>query len=111
MENNSNIQGSLKPPFWRGLRRPNKYLIAVIVFAVIMLFIDKNDYFIQRQRTTELNNLLQSKKYYTDEINKEKATLEKLRYNPASMEKIAREKYLMKKDNEDLFIVNEEVKP
>ncbi len=88
----------------------NKYLIAFGVFAAIILFFDKNDLFIQHQRTSELNSLLQSKKYYTDEISKEKATLEKLRYNPASMEKIAREKYFMKKDNEDLFIVNEEVK-
>jgi cell division protein DivIC len=84
----------------------NKYVIAIVVFAVLMLFVDRNDMFVQRQRTKQLNDLLASKKFYQDEIEKTKKTLSNLRDNPAALEKYARENYLMKKDNEDLFIVD-----
>ncbi len=85
----------------------NKYLLAFSAFVAWMLFFDKNDVFIQRQRFRELKELQQSKKYYSAEILKEKSELEKLRYSPATLEKYAREKYLMHADNEDLFLVPE----
>jgi cell division protein FtsB len=47
----------------------------------------------------------ESKAYYTAEIAKERKALEELKSNPAAIEKYAREKYLMKRDNEDLFII------
>ena len=72
-----------------------------------MLIFDKNDIFTQMERRNELNNLLRSKQYFTDEINAEKAELDKLRTNPATLERYAREKYLMKRDNEDLYLVPE----
>ena len=84
----------------------NKYLIAIIVFAVLMLFVDRNDIFVQRQRIKQLNDLLASKKFYQDEIEKTKKNLSDLRDNPAALEKYARENYLMKKDNEDLLIID-----
>jgi cell division protein DivIC len=86
----------------------NKYLIALAAFTVWMLFFDKNDIFVQRQRRAEFHDLQQSKKYYTEEILKEKTELGKLRYNPATLEKYAREKYYMKRENEDLFLVPED---
>ena len=55
----------------------------------------------------ELNDLQQSKKYYTDQINKERIELENLKNNPAILEKYARENYYMKRDNEDLFLIPE----
>ncbi len=84
----------------------NKYVIAIIVFAVLMLFIDKNNMFEQRQRMLQLKELQTSKKFYQAEIEKTKKTLADLKDNPAALEKYARENYLMKKDNEDLFIVD-----
>ncbi|SRR5690606_68424 len=85
----------------------NKYFIAFAVFLSFMLIFDKNDIFTQMERRNELNNLLRSKQYFTDEINAEKAELDKLRTNPATLERYAREKYLMKRDNEDLYLVPE----
>lgn len=85
----------------------NKYLIAIGVFAVIMLFFDKNDVFTQSGRSGQLRELLQSKQYYTDEISVESKELEKMKTNPGALEQYAREKYLMKRDNEDLFIIPE----
>lgn len=85
----------------------NKYFITFAIFAMVMLVFDKNDLFTQAERKRELNNLLRSKQFFTDQINAEKAELDKLRTNPATLERYAREKYLMKKDNEDLFLIPE----
>ena len=85
----------------------NKYFIAFSAFAITLLFFDRNDLFIQWNRTGQLRELQQSKKYYEEKIAAEKAELERLKSNPATIEQYAREKYLMKKDNEDLFIVKE----
>lgn len=85
----------------------NKYLIASIAFAAIMLFFDKNDIFTQMARNRQLKQLEESRDYYTERIANEQKELDKLRSNPATVEKYAREKYLMKRENEDLFIVSE----
>jgi cell division protein FtsB len=83
----------------------NKYLISLSVFAAILLFFDKNDFFSQNQRRNELLELQQSKEYYTKQLAVERKELEQLKTNPATLEKYAREKYLMKRDNEDLFVL------
>ncbi|HKZ67919.1 MAG TPA: septum formation initiator family protein [Chitinophagaceae bacterium] len=85
----------------------NKYLIALGVFAVILLFFDKNDVFTQSARKRQLKDLQESKQYYTNRIATERKELEELKSNPGTLEKYAREKYLMKRDNEDLFIIPE----
>ena len=72
-----------------------------------MLFFDKNDVFTQRERRKELKALQESKAYYTEEITKEKKVSQELRSNPAAIEKYAREHYLMKRDNEDIFIIQD----
>ena len=87
----------------------NKYFIAFGVFAAIMLFFDKNDVFTQSARNKQLKELQESKQYYSDRIASERKELEQLKSNPGTVEKYAREKYLMKRDNEDLFIVPESV--
>lgn len=84
----------------------NKYIIAIGVFAVLMLFVDRNNLFEQLQRRQQLNELLASKKFYQGEIDKTRKNLNDLKENAAALEKFARENYLMKKDNEDLFIVD-----
>jgi cell division protein DivIC len=85
----------------------NKYLISFAAFAAILLFFDKNDLFTQSARHKELKDLQESKQYYSIRIAAESKELEQLKSNPATLEKYAREKYLMKRDNEDLFIIPE----
>lgn len=84
----------------------NKYLLSLIGFVVWMLFFDDRDiyttYFKQRN---ELNALVQSKQYYDNQIATTQKELDLLKMNTATIEKYAREKYLMKRDNEDLFVV------
>ena len=85
----------------------SKFFIAITVFAFVILFFDKNDLFTQMDRNRQLRELLQSKQYFTDQIATEQAILDKMKTNPGTLEKYAREKYLMKRDNEDLYIIPE----
>ena len=85
----------------------NKYFISLSAFAVIILFLDKNDLFTQMERRQEMKKLQQSKQHYTTQIATERQELEGLKTNPATLEKYAREKYLMKRDNEELFLISE----
>lgn len=86
----------------------NKYFIATGIFAAILLFFDKNDLFTQISRTRQLKDLQQSKEYYQQKIAAEKQELETLVSDSITLEKYARERYLMKRDNEDLFLVPED---
>lgn len=83
----------------------NKYFISFTAFLFILLFLDKNDLLTQFTRSKELKELEQSKQYYIRQITTEHKELELLKKNPATLEKYAREKYLMKRDNEDLFVL------
>ncbi len=83
----------------------NKYFLTLSGFIVWMLFFDERDFFTIRHYRQELKELQQSKNYYTSEI---KANQDKLNINPTSLEKAAREKYYMKRDNEDLYLIQEQ---
>jgi len=85
----------------------NKYLIATVLFLVWMLFFDHNNIFLHLQYRKELNELKTSKKYYQEQIDKTREEVELIKTNPQALEKVAREQYLMKKDNEDVFVVRE----
>jgi cell division protein FtsB len=89
----------------------NKYLIALLVFGFIMLFMDKNDLFTQSERRRQLRELEESREHYTKAIEAEKKELDELRNNPGKLEQYAREKHLMKKENEDLFLLSENSDP
>ena len=86
----------------------NKYLIATILFIVWMLFFDHNDIFLHLQYRKELNELKADKKYYQEQIDLTRKEVDLIKSNPKAMEKVAREQYLMKKDDEDVFVVGEE---
>lgn len=83
----------------------NKYLVTITAFALIMLFFDHNNLFEQMQRKQELDELRAKKQYYLDETEKTKKELADLGSNPAAIEKYAREHFQMKRDNEDIFVV------
>jgi cell division protein FtsB len=85
----------------------NKYFLSFAAFCAIMLFLDRNDLITQMERRKELRELQQSKRYFTNQIETERKELEALKNNPATLEKYAREKYLMKRDNEEIFLVSE----
>jgi len=88
----------------------NKYLIASLAFIAWISFFDRNDLVTQLQRRRELNDLQSTKEDFTKKISQERKELNQLQTNPAILEKYAREKYYMKRDNEDLFIIPTENK-
>lgn len=83
----------------------NKYLLVTTAFIVWMVFFDSNNFFTRSKLRDKLDDLEQEKHYYQDEIRKDSALTKKLLTDSAEQEKFAREKYLMKKDNEDLYLV------
>jgi cell division protein FtsB len=82
----------------------NRYFIVAMGFAIWMVFFDQRDFFQQKERALELNKLEAAKKYYQDEISKTKKQLENLQNNPAAIEKFARERYLLKRDGEEVYL-------
>ena len=82
----------------------SKYVIVSLFFLSWMLFFDDYSYLEHRIINRELNELEDNKKYYQDEIKKDNHNIKTLK-NPEQIEKYAREKYFMKKDSEDIYII------
>lgn len=83
----------------------NKFFLITLAFLVWMVFFDKNDLFSQYQYHQQLARLKQERNFYKKETAKVAKDLDELTSNPQKLEKFAREKYLMKKANEDVFVI------
>lgn len=86
----------------------NFYFVAGVLFLFWMVFIDSNSVYNQYQLTRKLNKLQNQEGYYYEKIDEVKKDREELLSNPELLEKFAREKYLMKKPSEDIYIIVEE---
>lgn len=82
----------------------NKYFIVIVVLVVWLTYFDKNDVFTQYDLVQKCNKLKAEKEYYISEIEQNKKEIDELKNNSKSLETFAREKYLMKRDNEDVFV-------
>jgi cell division protein FtsB len=85
----------------------NKYLITTIALIVWIGFFDKNDVRTQIEFKKEVKRLEEERKYYANEIRSITSDLRELNTNPKTLEKFAREKYYMKRDNEEIFVLVE----
>ena len=97
----------MKNPFKDKIWYPyvfNKYVLVGLFFVTWLLFLDNYSYLDHRILDKELNSLDDNKTYYKSEIKKDNNQIKKLK-NPAQIEKYAREKYYMKRENEDIYIV------
>ncbi len=86
----------------------NFYVITGVVFIAWILFFDTNDLVSQTSLSLKQKELEQTKAFYLQKIEEVKSDREGLLNNEVLLEKIAREKYFMKKEGEDVFIVVEE---
>ena len=84
-----------------------KYFISFTSFVLMMGFFYDNNFFLQLDRRRQLNALLKSKAFYEAEITRTQQQLTNLQSSPAAVEKFARENFLMKRDNEDIFILDQ----
>jgi len=83
----------------------NKYIIVTVIFAVILLFIDQYNIFFQIENFKKLNKAKEQVEYYEEGIKSQQEILNNLHRDSALMERIAREKYMMKRDNEVIYII------
>jgi cell division protein DivIC len=83
----------------------NKYIITILAFLVWMTFFDPKDIGLIFSRTSKLKELKTSEKHLKTQILETRKELSLLKTDASSIEKYAREKFYMKKDNEELFIV------
>lgn len=86
----------------------NKYLLAFVIVLVWLLFFDTHSYVRQWRMKRQLNELRSQRDYYQEEIMRDSMAIEKLTNDPEALERYAREKYLMKRRGEDVFIIVEE---
>ncbi len=83
----------------------NFYFVASVFFLIWLTFIDSNDLFVRMELQRKHHELLETRSYYEERILEVKNDREALINNPKLLEKLAREKYLMKKDGEDVYIL------
>jgi len=85
----------------------NMYILVLTIFVVWMAFFDTNSLLIHLELRGEIKKLEQQKEFLQNEIVKDKKVLKELS-TPEELEKFAREKYYMKKDNEEIFLIEYE---
>lgn len=83
----------------------NKYLLSFCVFVVWICFLDANSLIHQRKLDAEIENLTENRNYYRDKLEEIKTNENTIMTDMARLEKFARENYLMKKADEDLFLI------
>jgi cell division protein FtsB len=85
----------------------NRYVIVGLFMASWILFFDRYNVFKRWDDSMELHKLKQERTYYIKQIAEIKKKSDELLTSPESMERFARERYFMKKDNEEVYIVEE----
>jgi len=86
----------------------NKFILTAGIFLLWLLLFDQNNLAERRKTTNEFNQLLEEKAYYLQKIEEDRKRIDELKTNTDNLEKFAREQYLMKKDNEDIFVIVDE---
>ena len=83
----------------------NKYAITIIVFGIWMLFFDNNNFISQVRLNRTHHELEMEKQYYLSEIEKDRRATFELMTDTVTLEKFGREQYLMKRENEDIYLI------
>jgi len=91
-----------------GSRYFNKYVIALVLFALVMLFLDSFSVFKLFERKADLKDLKKQEQFYKDEIQRIEEDSKAFENDTEQLEKFAREEYQMKKDDEEVFVIVEE---
>lgn len=86
----------------------NFYFLTGLIFLIWVTFLDSNNLMARFSLTSKLNTLENEKEYYEEKIREVEKDHDELFGTKESLEKFAREKYLMKRETEDVFVVVEE---
>ena len=82
----------------------NKYLLVLLGFVVWMLFLDTNSWLIHRELNAEIEELEKNRSYFLNQINNDKAIMEQPN-DSLELESFARQEYYMKRENEEIYII------
>lgn len=85
----------------------NFYIVATVIFLIWMMVLDSNNLIARYQLSAKLSSLEDEKEYYEEKIKEVEKDRDELFGDRESVEKFAREKYFMKKESEDIFIIEE----
>ncbi len=85
----------------------NKYLIITVFFVFWMLFFDTNSFLIHKELNDDIKKLEENKKAYLEEIINDKIFIDKMK-DSVEIEKFAREQYYLKKENEEIYLIEHE---
>ena len=85
-----------------------KYIITIVLFALWIIFLDQTSLVYKSQLKEEIDHLRKKKEYYIEEVAKNETYFKDLQTNPETKERLGREEYYMSKDNEDVFIIQDE---
>ena len=83
----------------------NKYSIAIFLFIIWIVFFDNYNLIKQYKIKKNIKELEENKLFYSNEIEKDSIEYKELLNNEEKRERFAREKFLMKKENEDIYII------
>ncbi len=86
----------------------NKFVFTSVLFIIWLLIFDQNNLSERRKAATEYQQLVEERAYYLKKIEEDRKRINELKTNTDNLEKFAREQYLMKKDNEDIFVIVED---
>ena len=86
----------------------NKYTITLLIFAIIIIFVDDNSLIDRYKAYLEKRELQKEKAQYEENIKKDQQFLDAIQSNPEELEKFAREEYKMKGKDEDVYIIKED---
>jgi len=82
----------------------NRYVIILIGFSIWMLFFDGNSYLVHKEYNKEIDKINKFNKFYEENTKEFNLVITKLK-DSLQLERFAREKYLMKKENEDIYLI------
>ncbi len=83
----------------------NRYVIVLVVYGVWVTIFDANSLMEIHGASVRVDLLNQKKKYYEEKITRDSMRLVELKTNRSNLEKFAREQYYMRRDNEDIYVV------
>ena len=82
----------------------NSYVIIIIIFVIWMIFFDSNSILVHNELNNDINDLNNQKEYYKNEIERDNIELNQIKTD-SGLEKYARENLFMKRENEEIFII------
>ena len=86
----------------------NKYFLAFLIVLVWLVFFDTHSFVRQWRLQRQLRELQAEREYYREEIMRDSTAIENLKSDPEALERYAREKYHMKREGEDIYIIVDE---